>query len=227
MWKLLWTESRYNRMILTVALTVSLICFIVIWFGVKFEHNHVPFFLLIILIASLFVHFATEGKRSKEQRNRLHGFLPIQSIKVYATRLLLPIFTWISVGVLLILTHGIVQPFSNGSLAMPSGKQLFSVNGLILIVSAAYLINIDMKTAFSRGLFKILAFIIWAIFYIAALIPFFILTDFAGTFGQHTPLQRALFRFLSSTSGSLFLTFLGLVLVSIGLSVFTRRKTYV
>ena len=227
MWKLMWTESLYNRMVLTFTFTLSLVCFVVVWFGVKYEQNHVAFFMLILLIGSLSVHFTSEGKRSKEQRNRFHGILPIQHINVYATRLLLPILTWINVAVFLLLTHGILQFFSPVSLALPSAKQLFSINGLILIVSAAYLINIDMKTAFSHGLFKVLAFIIWLIFYVAALTPFFILTDFVGIFGQHTPLQRALFSFLSSTSGSLSLTLLGLILVSIGLFVFTRRKYFV
>lgn len=226
MWKLLSTDFKYNTLFISFAYLFCLICFMAIWFGVKYEHNRIPLFMLIILVSTLMVHLTVEGISSKEQRNRFHIFLPVPSIEVHAIRLLRPFLTWLSIGALLFLTHGIVQSFSANPLAIPSAEQLLSVNGLVLTVSAAYLLNIDMKIAFPKNHFRVPIFITWITVYVAALLPFFILMDFLGAFGQDTPLQGTILHILSSMWGSITLNLIGLIFAMASVLIYIHGKSW-
>ena len=146
MWQLFWTELKYNKLLISAAYIFCLICFVTIWFGVTYEHNRVPLLMLIILVSTFMVHFTVEGTRSKENRNRVHVLLPISSHTTYVVRFLLPIFLWISIALLLVICQCTVQSLSNSSLLIPSAEQLLSVNGLVLLVTVAYLLNSDNKT---------------------------------------------------------------------------------
>lgn len=227
MWKLLWTESKYNGFIISVAFLLCCISFVAIWFGVKYGHNRVPLFMVIMLMATIMINFISEGIRSKEQRYRFHGSLPLPEIKVYATPLIFPVLTWISITLYFVLIFTFVQTLSDKDLIIPTANQLFSVNGLALIVCALYLMNINLKIVFPRRYLRILIFVVWLIVYVAALLPFYVMTDFLGIFGQHTPLQESLLNIVSSMEGCLALNGIGLILLSICIIFFVRRKSIV
>jgi hypothetical protein len=97
------------------------------------------------------------------------------------------------------------------------------LNGLILIVNASYLLTRDLRIAFNKKHQRIFMSVFWVLIYLVALLPFYIMTNSFGAFGENTPLQIYLNEISKLPIG---INILGLILSGISFFVFMRRKSY-
>jgi len=63
MWRLLRTELNYDKNRILIIYVFCIICFITIWFGVKWERNRAPMTMLIMLVSTIMVDYSGEAKR--------------------------------------------------------------------------------------------------------------------------------------------------------------------
>jgi hypothetical protein len=111
----------------------------------------------------------------------------------------------------------------NYELTMPSVNHMLTLTGLVLIVNAVILLHRDLRMTFSRKPQRFLIFVFWFVVYIGALLPFYVVTNFLGVFGENTPTQNFLNRLLESWG--VFMT-AGLLASVLSLVVFVKRKSY-
>jgi hypothetical protein len=168
--------------------------------------------------------YAGEKNRTIQKRDRLHVLLPVTLWHIGLSHFLYPILILLGIYLLLILSALVVQTFISHSLTMPSHLHLLTLTGLILIVNAVILLHRDLRMTFTKKHQRFFVFLFWFLVYFGALLPFYVITNFFGLFGENTPAQRFLTRLLESPSGFLLI---GIFLSIISAIVFVKRKSYV
>lgn len=224
MWRLLKAEVSYDRLRIGLFLFFCMIAFLTIWLGVKWERNRVPMIMLMVLVLSLAAVYAGEKTRSIQKRDRLHVLFPVSLCKIGMTHLFYPVIVLLIMYFLLFVSVLAARPFVNYSLTMPSFSHMLTLTGLVLIVNAVILLHRDLRMIFSRKPQRLLIFVFWFVVYIGALLPFYVVTNFLGVFGENTPAQNILTRLLESSTGFMAA---GLLLSALSLVVFIKRKSYV
>jgi LPXTG-motif cell wall-anchored protein len=223
-WRLLKAEVSYDRLRIGLFLFLCMVAFLTIWLGVKWERNRVPMIMLMVLVLSLAAVYAGEKTRSIQKRDRLHVLFPVSLWEIGMTHLFYPVIVLLIMYFLLFVSVLVVRPLVNYSLTMPSLSHMLTLIGLVLIVNAVILLHRDLRIIFSRKPQRLLIFVFWFVVYIGALLPFYVVTNFLGVFGENTPAQNLLTRLLESSTGFMAA---GLLLSAISLVVFVKRKSYV
>ena len=224
MWRIIKSEFNYYKLPITLIYLFCVICFITIWFGVKWEQNRAPIIMLIMLIGTIGICFISEKNRIIQKRDRLLLTLPITLHKIGIINLVYPFIGWLSILIVFRISSMIVQPLTEINVTRPSLIQLLTFNGLILFVNAAFLLHRDLKAVFIKQSQKTIVFLIWLISYIAIFLPFYIVINFAGAFGENTSLQRLL---LELSVSPIRINALGLLISGCSFYVFFRRRSYV
>ena len=224
MWRILKAEILYDRARLALVLIFCLASLITIWFGVRWERNVSPMTMLIVFVSALVAIYAGEGSRILNKRDRLHVSLPISLWETGFSHLIYPIFIWMAILILYKVIYLVLEFITGITRTTPSPVQILTLSGLFLIVNAAVLLSRDLSKIFTRRSQQIFIYMTGYLFFIGALLPFYIVTNFFGAFGENTRLQG----FMSSLSKSPT----GFLLIGIGLSVlslfvFIRRNSYV
>jgi hypothetical protein len=223
-WHLLKAEMKYDRLRIGLFLFFCVVAFLVIWLGVKWERNRVPMIMLMVLVLSLAAVYAGEKNRTIQKRDRLHMSFPIPLWQIGMTHILYPVFVLSIMYVLLFLSVLVARPLVDYVLNMPSFAHLLTLTGLVLIVNAAILLHRDLRMTFSGKPQRFLIFVFWFVVYIGALLPFYVITNFLGVFGENTPAQNFLTQLMESPAWFLAAGFLLSVL---SLIAFIKRKSYV
>ena len=224
MWRIVRAEMSYDRLRIGLFLFFCMVAFFTIWLGVKWERNRIPMIMLMVLILSLSAVYAGEKNRTIQKRDRLHVLIPISLWQIAIPHLLYPLFVLLIVYCLLLVSVLTARPFVNYALSMPSLAHMITLTGFVLIVNAVVLLQRDLRMTFAKKPQRFLIFLFWFAVYIGALLPFYVITNFLGVFGEDTPAQNFLTRLLESPAGFLAA---GLLLSTISLVVFVKRKSYV
>lgn len=223
MWRLVKAEIINDKLRIMIAYIFSITCFITIWYGVKWERNRVPMAMMMMVVATLIVGFICEKKRIEQKRGRLFGVLPISTRQIGVFHLIYPFFAWLSIGILYFLIYFFLQNFSSIILTTPSWLQMLTLNGMILIVNACYLLTRDLRIAFDKKYHRMFMSVFWVLIYLVALLPFYIMTNSFGAFGENTPMQIYLNEMSNSPIG---INVVGLILSGFSWIVFLHRKSY-
>ena len=224
MWRILKAEPNYDRLRIGLLLAFCLAAFLTIWLGVKWERNRIPMIMLMVLVLSLTSVYAVEKIRTLQKRDRLHVLLPVSMWKIGMTHILYPFCVLLIIYGLLFLSVLIARPFVEYQLAMPSLAHILTLTGLVLIVNAVILLHRDLRITFTKKHQRFVIFLFWFVVYFGALLPFYVVTNFFGLFGEDTRAQNFLTRLLESPPGFIAA---GLVLSAISLLIFVKRKSYV
>jgi hypothetical protein len=201
-----------------------MVAFLTIWLGVKWERNRVPMIMLMVLVLSLSAVYAGEKSRTIQKRDRLHVSFPVPLWQIGMTHLLYPFFVLSIVYFLLFMSVLTARPLVNYTLSMPSLAHMFTLTGLVLIVNAVILLHRDLRMTFTRKPQRFFIFVFWFVVYIGALLPFYVITNFLGVFGEDTPAQNLLTHLLESSTGFIAA---GIILSVLSFVVFIKRKSYV
>jgi hypothetical protein len=223
MWRIIKAEMRYDRLRISLFLLFCVASFVSIWLGVRWERNRVPMTMLMVLVLSLSAVYAGEKNRITQKRDRLHALLPVSLWHIGISHMFYPISVLLCVYLLLFLSAPLVQPFVDQPPTMPSPDHMLTLTGLVLIVNAVVLLYRDLRMTFARKPQRLIIFIFWFVVYIGALLPFYVVTNFFGVFGEDTPAQNFLTRLLESPAGFLMV---GVFLSVLSLVVFVKRKSY-
>lgn len=222
---MLWAELKYMHRMQMVYGVFCASALITIWYGVKFEQNKMPMTALIFLVAVLtsgYVHIASivRGKRM-----RLFLNLPVRTKSIGELRVLYPIIIWLGLLAFTALLRELFSLFTH-ALFIPSVANVIYVNGLILINYSLYLIYVDGLHIYRNRGFAFAGGFLWFFIFIAALMPFYILVNFAGAFGQNTSLQAHLRHYMNSMSVAASLNVIGYALYRFSYYLFQKRKTF-
>lgn len=224
MWRILKSEMSYDRLRIGLFLFFCMVAFLTIWLGVKWERNRVPMIMLMVLVLSLSAVYAGEKNRTIQKRDRLHVSFPVPLWQIGMTHLLYPFFVLSIVYFLLFMSVLTARPLVNYTLSMPSLAHMFTLTGLVLIVNAVILLHRDLRMTFTRKPQRFFIFVFWFVVYIGALLPFYVITNFLGVFGEDTPVQNLLAHLLESSTGFIAA---GIILSVLSFVVFIKRKSYV
>lgn len=224
MWNLIKAEMSYDRLRINIYILFCVASFVSIWFGVKWERNRAPMTMLMILGLSLVAVYAGEKNRTIQKRDRLHVSLPISLRKIGISHLLYPIGVLLGVYAVYFLSALLVYPFSRRSLTLLSLSQMFTLTGLVLVVNAVILLHRDLRMTFTKKHQRFVIFLFWFVVYFGALLPFYVVTNFFGLFGEDTPAQNFLTRLLEMPIGFMAA---GLLFSVLSYGVFVKRKSYV
>jgi len=223
MWRLIQAEIENDKLRIFLIYFFSSICFITIWYGVKWERNRAPMAMMMMVAATLIFGFICEKKRIAQKRGRLYGALPISTWQIGIFHLIYPFFGWLSIGILYFLSYFIIQNFSTKILTTPSWLQMLTLNGLILIVNACYLLIRDLRIAFGKKYNRMFLTVFWVLIYLVAVLPFYIMTNSFGTFGENSSLQVYINEMMRSP---IWINIVGLILTGFSFYVFLHRKSY-
>lgn len=223
MWRLLRAELSYDRSRIGLFMLFCLIAFLTIWLGVRWERNRIPMIMLMVLVLSLSAVYAGEMSRTIQKRDRLHMLFPVSLWQIGMTHFLYPLIVLSIVFLLLFVSVLAARSFVNYALTMPSLPHCLTMTGLVLVVNAVILLSRDLRMMFARKPQRFLIFAFWFVVYFGALLPFYVVTNFFGVFGEGTPAQRFLTRLLELPAG--FLT-AGLLLSCLSFMVFVKRRSY-
>ena len=223
MLRLLEAELRYDRLRIGLILILSLVFFLVIWIGVKWERNRVPMVMLIVLVLTLTAVHAGEKYRISQKRDQLHASLPVSLWKTGMTHLLYPVLVLSAIIFLLFLSVLIVRPYVDYALTMPPLAHLLTLTGLVLAVNGVLLLQRDLRMRLTSKPLRFVAFLFWFLVYVAALLPFYVITNFMGVFGENTPAQHFLARLLGIPAGFMAA---GLILSLLSLVSFVTRRSF-
>lgn len=221
--RLLKAEIGYDRWRIGLFLLFCVASFLSIWFGVKWERNRIPMIMLMVMVLTLSAVYSGEKIRIVQKRDRLHALLPVPMWHVAVSHLLSPVLILLCVYILLFLTALCVRPFIGRPPAVPSPAQMLTLTGLVLIVNAVILLHRDLRMTFGGKPLRFFIFLFWFVVYVGALVPFYVVTNFFGVFGEDTPAQHFLVRLLELPAGFLAA---GVLLSALSLGVFIRRKSY-
>ena len=224
MWRLLKAEMSYDRLRIGLFLVFCMATYLTIWLGVKWERNRVPMIMLMVLVLSLAAVYAGEKNRNVQKRDRLHMMFPVSLMQIGLTHILYPFVVLSIIYFLLFLSVLVASPLVNYSLKMPSLPHMFTLTGLVLIVNAAILLHRDLRMIFSSKPLRLLTFVFWFVVYLGALLPFYLVTNFLGVFGEDTPAQDFFTRLLEAPTGFMAA---GLLLSVLSFIVFVKRKSFV
>ena len=82
MWRILKAEIINDKLRIVLVYIFSIIAFITIWYGVKWERNRAPLAMMMMVVATLILGFICEKKRIAQKRGRLFGVLPISTRQI-------------------------------------------------------------------------------------------------------------------------------------------------
>ena len=224
MWPLLRAEILYDRSRLLIVSLFCLTCFVTIWFGVKWERNVSPMTMLILFMSAIVAVYAGEASRIINKRDRMHVTLPVSLWETGFSHLIYPIFVWIVILILYKVSYFVLEFISGTKRAIPSSMQILTLSGLFLIVNATVLLSRDLSKIFTKKSQQIMIYMTGYMLFIGALLPFYIVSNFFGAFGENTRLQSFISSLYESPSRFLFL---GVGLFLISMFVFMRRRSYV
>jgi hypothetical protein len=224
MWKLIKADMVHGKeRILSFTLVYLIFIFITLTW-VRWERNRVSSILLFLFIMPLVAAYGGEKWRSEQKRDRLHGLLPVSLVGIGLSHLILPLCLFVIMLCLYFAAIFIFHSLAENMMQGPTTLQLLAVAGLTLIISAAGLLYRDLRAICTKSYQRFLLHLFWWAIYIGALLPFYILMNFFGWFGESTPLQRAI---TSLGTRPLVLILPGVGLSLLSLYVFTKRKSYV
>jgi hypothetical protein len=223
MWKIIKAEMKYDRLRVGLSLFLCMVAFLTIWLGVRWERNRIPMIMLMVLVLSLSAVYAGEKIRTIQKRDRLHVLFPIPMWQIGITHLLYPICVLLGIYFLLFVSVLVARPWVDYALAMPSLAHMLTLTGLVLSVNAVILLHRDLRMIYVKMPLRFLIFLFWFVVYIGALLPFYVVTNFLGVFGEDTPAQNFLARLLESPT--VFMA-AGLLLSALSLLAFMKRKSY-
>lgn len=223
MLRILEAEILNDKLRIALVYIFSIISFITIWYGVKWERNRAPLAMMIMVVTTLILGFICEKKRIAQKRGRLFGVLPISTRQIGFFHFIYPFLGWLNIAILYFLIYIVLQKFSAKILTTPSWLQILTLNGLILIVNSCYLLARDLRIAFDKKYHRMFMSIFWVLIYLVALLPFYIMTNSFGAFGENTALQIFLDDMSKSPVG---INVVGFILSGFSLIVFLRRKSY-
>jgi hypothetical protein len=224
MWRLLKAEILYDRSRLLIVFVFFLTCLVTIWFGVKWERNVAPMTMLILYVSALVAVYAGEGSRINNKRDRMHVALPLSLWKIGFSHLIYSLFVWLAFLILYRGSYFVLELISGATRTIPSPVQILTLSGLFLIVNAIVLLVRDLSRIFTNRSQQNLVYLVGYLLFIGALLPFYIVMNFFGAFGENTRLQSQMSSLSESPTGFLILGF-GLSLISV--FVFMRRRSYV
>ena len=125
MWRIIKAEFNYDKFRILLIFLFCIICFITIWYGVKWEQNRAPMIMLILLVGTIAICFLNEKSRLLQKRDIMYLVLPIALRKISILHLMYPFIGWISIVLLFYISSQVIQPFTEMDLTTPSTKQLF------------------------------------------------------------------------------------------------------
>lgn len=224
MWQLLKAEILYDRFRLLIVSVFCLTSLATIWFGVKWERNVSPMTMLILMISALVAVYAGEGSRVNNKRDRMHVSLPVPLKQIGFSHLLYPICVWIAILCLYEVSYFVLEVVSKAARPKLSLLHILTLTGLFLIVNAAVLLSRDLSKIFTHKSQQIMIYLTGYLLFIGALLPFYIITNFFGAFGENTRLQSLMSSLSESPPGFLVV---GVVLSLTSVFVFVRRRSYV
>ena len=224
MWRLFKAEILYDRSRLLIVSLFCLTCFVTIWFGVKWERNVSPMTMLILFMSAIVAVYAGEQSRISNKRDRMHVALPVSLWETGFFHLIYPIFVWVTILILYIVSYFVLETISGVTRTKPSSIQILTLSSLFLIVNATVLLSRDLSKIFTKKPQQIMIYMTGYLLFIGALLPFYIVTNFFGAFGENTRLQSFMSALLESPSGFLLL---GVALSLTSVVVFMRRRFYV
>jgi hypothetical protein len=223
MWRIISAEMKYDRLRIGLFLLFCMVAFLSIWLGVKWERNRIPMIMLMVLVLSLSAVYAGERYRTIQKRDRLHVLFPVLLWRIGMAHLLYPICVLLGIYFLLFVSVLVARPLVDYALAMPSMAHMLTLTGLVLTVNAVILLHRDLRLIFPGKPMRFMIFVFWFLVYLGALLPFYVVTNFLGVFGEDTPAQDFLVRLLESPT--VFVAS-GLLFSALSLVVFVKRKSY-
>jgi hypothetical protein len=224
MWKLIKAEliHGWERILAFTFIYLIFIGTALTW--VRWERNRVSSILLFMFLMPLAAAYGGEKWRSEQKRDRLEVLLPVSVVRIGLSHVIWPLCLFVIMVGLYCVVIFIVPFLARDVVYGPGVLQLLTVSGLILIVSASGLLYRELKVACIKNYQRFFLQLFWWFIYIGALLPFYIVMNFAGWFGENTPLQNAIAS-LGTRPHILLLPGVGLSLLS--LYMFARRKSYV
>jgi hypothetical protein len=224
MWRIIRAELKYDGWRIGLFLSLSFVAFLTIWLGVKWERNRIPMIMLMVLVLTMAAVYAGEAKRTVQKRDRLHLMFPISLWKIGLTHLLYPLIVLAIIYFILIVSVVAARPYVDYELNMPSLFHMLTLTGLVLFTNAVVLLYRDLRMTYTGKPQRFLIFLFWFVVYFGALVPFYVVTNFFGLFGENTQTQYFLVRLLETPSVFLLA---GLLLSMLSFTVFVKRKSYV
>jgi len=224
MWRLLRAEVLYDRLRIGLFLFLCLAAFLTIWLGVKWERNRVPMIMLMVLVLSLSAVYGGEKNRVIQKRDRLHVLLPVSLWHIGMVHLLYSFFVLAIIYFLLFVSVIVARPIVSYRLTMPTLAHLFTLTGFVLIVNALTLLHRDLRVTFTKKYLRVLILVFWFVAFFGALLPFYMITNFLGVFGENTPAQNLLIQLLASPVGFMAA---GIILSVLSCVIFNKRRSYV
>ena len=226
LWKILRAEIDYNRLFLLGFHLFSAVCFIVIWYGVKFERNRAPLILMILMVSTYMVAYIKENRPVRGSRFRMFAALPVSLRSIGIERLLFPLFYFMSLLALLFVVFACCGLVSNSDLTIPPVTHFLYVGGLILIVTALYYMANDMKVMTRHRIVQAFFMFTWLMIYLVVFAQFYVIINFFGLFdGVNTPGEFIL-QFMGRWFVVILILAAGVLLSLISLNVFHKRKSY-
>jgi hypothetical protein len=224
MWKLIKAELEHGKERILTFTLVYLVFIVITLTWVRWERNRIGSLLLFLFLMPLVAAYGGEKWRSEQKRDRFHGLLPISPIQIGLSHLALPVCLLVLMTCLYFVVIVLVQSLTVNVKSGPTGLQILAVTGLVLIVSAAGLLQRDLRVSATKKYQRFLIHLFWWMVYLSALLPFYIVMNFFGWFGVNTQLQQAIAG-LGTRPHLLLLPGIGLSLLS--LYVFSKRRSYV
>jgi hypothetical protein len=233
MWRILETELVYNRFMLFLANLYCFVMLLVVWFG-ALQSNRPPLILLVLLTSVFLASYTGEEKRVEQRRERLQSLCPLPIWQIGLMKNVYPLVIWINtIGLYLVSffllsvlkTFANPQSFQFSWMTGPSLIQMITLNGWILVTNSVYLIVQNLRISSQGGRWVIFR-IIQVLISFVVIIPFLIITNFLGAFGDSSSLARRLSDFSFSSLGSIGFNILGVVLFVLSVFVFSRRRSY-
>jgi hypothetical protein len=191
---------------------------------VKWERNVSPMTMLILFVFTLVAVYAGEGNRINSKRDLMHIKLPLSLWKTGLSHLIYPVFVWIAILILYWFCYFFLEFISGATRAKSSPPQILTLSGVFLIVNAIVLLSRDLSKIFTKRLQQTLIYLTAYFIFVGALLPFYIVTNFFGAFGENTRLQAFVSSLSESPTG--FLLF-GVAFSLTSVFVFMRRRSYV
>jgi len=204
-----------------------LFCISAIWYGVKYEQNHIPFLLLINLVAILLSVFFAKNREIKEKRERLNVQLPIPIFHAGFFRFIFTILNELIFILFFAITYAIFSLLYLDTIICPSINQFFFLNGLLLFTCCMFFMHHDLRKIYYFKSIRVIIISFYVFVYLLAIFPFFLVINFFGLFGMHTPVQSTLMYLTELDIPVFLLNFVGIVLFFFSIKIFTNRKSYV
>jgi hypothetical protein len=225
MLKILAAELTYYKNTLIFYAIFCAAAFFVIWFAVRIEANQIPSMLLIMLVSALSVGNIQTGFFIKSKRLRWLQLLPVSRGASGDLRFMFPLVVWFGILLLFFALYSLLS-LAAPRIIHPHLTHFLLINGLILIIESIYLINVDIRHLTRNKFMHLVIGLTWFLSFILALVPFYVLVNFAGFFGRHTVLQNQLLTMMNSMQFVLTLNVVGYAAYRLSYYIFQRREKF-